>query len=410
VSEWDFGKRKYDKDTKKLVPKHCNTQEMFKEHLSGSKFKRIQRFLPRLNNDKLARHWNGETHYFTGKHGGRTLVLIDLDAHEDQGQSLADCLTFEAVLKKRWPSLYCESSTNDRGRHCFFILDSRAGQPDDKREAAEAVNEGIDHLQAALRAEAASLGLNIGLDVCGKLTVFDRGEVESGTLGKIPQDRDRFEEWRQMPFLKLRDILKMPAPDAANQKLRSSSFTFDVKKFGKYDEIAKQMSYRFPMRQGTVRVCREDLKVGLWMLEHLPPKYKNKANPTKRFRNFWKKLYANGIVKRQWDGTRWKLIRNAMTESGFIKWHSRSYCWNPEDHVTKKRPPGRCCRWEASELFLAMVQAKRAKRSLSQTEQQQHWSKRFPLITPQFSRYAILEVADDEFDAVCRGRPLEVAV
>jgi hypothetical protein len=124
-------------------------------------------WLDRLSQRKILRHFDGvprefrikgevvvkpETVYFTGRRSKkgesscRTLVMIDIDAH--QTGDLKNAMEFAGVLKGNYfPDSYVEVSTNGNGAHIFLIID-KTGWADSQYNA---VLKDLDHwLKAVL--------------------------------------------------------------------------------------------------------------------------------------------------------------------------------------------------------------------------------------------------------------------
>ena len=54
--------------------------------------------------------------------------------------------------------------------------------------------------------------------------------------------------------------------------------------------------------------------------------------PTARIRKIWEIMYKEGSIERQYDGKRWKILRNMLSDYGYIDWESTEYC---EDQAMK---------------------------------------------------------------------------
>src|SRR5437868_3396365 len=111
--------------------------------------------------------------------------MIDIDVLKSQQKGTPEgARKFAEHLKKIWPDLYFEPSTNGKGIHCYFTLWKW-------QVGADCVNKALKRLEKWLRAEARKTNADIELvEVKGTCPVIEYEDrkvkaIKYGTFAKI---------------------------------------------------------------------------------------------------------------------------------------------------------------------------------------------------------------------------------
>ena len=113
---------------------HCNTN---KEVIDFLLLKR--QWLGGITREKFAWHFNNEnTFFFAGRGEGESLVMIDIDCqkHRKLG-TLEGAKALAVSLKRFFPNLYTEVSTNGNGMHGFFLVEATGEKTNDELKRLE---------------------------------------------------------------------------------------------------------------------------------------------------------------------------------------------------------------------------------------------------------------------------------
>jgi len=343
-----------------------------------------QRSLP---NFKLLDHFQGkETLYFMGQgwnKADRTLVNIDIDVQKHKRLGTPEgARKFAEHLKKRWPDLYCEPSTNGKGIHGYCILWKRKAD-------AKTSNAALKRLEAWLRAEAKIINADIeDVEVkgtCLDLTLDDRfaQAVTFGVPAKLPRDVSRFSEWENTTVLRVKDlesslydvrkreavceaapvvkepeaVIQLPVSKAnvpAKKEKKPILAGSVSNKFITEEQLANIPAYEQLYRQwvgpndlmaGKFRVIAHDFAVAMMLLQH----FKADANydeslPIRRVQELWTALYNAEDITRGFNHHRWKVIRDFLSARGHINWIDNRY----ETPSMAKNENGKWCRTKGS--------------------------------------------------------------
>lgn len=334
--------------------------------------------LPSVSNYRLLDHFAGkETLYFFGQGRRRApnmLVVIDIDVQKSKGLGSAKgAKAFADHLKRIWPDLYFEPSTNGKGIHCYFVLAKW-------RCTASDVNAALKRFEKWLRAEASKSKADIEVvevkGTCMALQFADRKieSVKYGMFAKLPRDVSRFSEWERTTVIRAEDLMSrrfdvVEEPETAKNDFPSSTIVSVKKKSASgsvsgriisMDELASIPAYERLYREwvGPVdlkarkfSVAPHDFAVAMVILRH----YKADPNadgslPCRRVEKLWAALFDAGDVDRPWNHHRWKAIRDFLSERGHIDWRDHRYEYGAvaQDGTIKR---GIACKWTISDEF-----------------------------------------------------------
>lgn len=369
--------------------------------------------LPSLANYKLSDHFQSiETIYFFGngwEKCRRSLVMIDIDVLKAHGRGSPEgARRFAEHLKRIWPDLYFETSTNGNGIHGYFILyKSEIG--------AEKTNAALKRFEKWLRVEAQRINADIEQveikGTCLDLRLEGRmvQSVQYGSFAKLPRDVSRFEEWQNTTVMRVRDLesnlfdegavptyfpvdettlptvvkfpvptvvsktilkLPLPSPVASSQSKSFQSNSVSGSVSGKVindDELAGIPVFERMYREwvgpkdlmaGKFRVTAHDFAVAMVILNHFKVDPNSDGSlPTRRVGEMWTGLFTAGDVQRGWNHHRWKVIRDFLSARGHIDWKEHRYEYETVvldkdgNKDVQKSKRGIACKWAISEEF-----------------------------------------------------------
>lgn len=224
-----------------LVPLPANNKDLVERFIRREQFffpKRLSQKLifRHLLAEPVKHHVNGEvvtkpeTLYFTGRCSRRrqqcvTLLLIDIDNHKSG--SLAEARHFAGELRRYFPGLYWETSTNGQGVHAFLLLD--------KTGVGDAVYNRVvlGEFQPWLRKVLAYTGRAVEtVEVKGTAPVAYYDETGStlvefrfGLLAKLPRDWRRFAELQQTTRLSVAQLRQIIANNPVPEGVSLNTFS-----------------------------------------------------------------------------------------------------------------------------------------------------------------------------------------
>lgn len=354
-------------------PIHCNKNEYVLECFQHG-FKHGL-FLDRMNNKDFNRHFSNEaTFYFTGNGRSKapeTLVMIDIDCHKTG--TLAGAIAFAKYLRKHhFPKLYFEVSTNGNGVHGYIVL----------RKfdiGAELINNLLRRLQQHLRDILKEHSFDVeDVEIKGSCPVMvwgqEKGELTNYTSGqpaKFPREAHRFEELRNTTYLSIYDLWKLPPVRKSVSKMTiaptgsSGTGSISGKVIGDeeieqvsehYREVADILMETHTLNTSTrVVATKKDVAIFLMLLRY----FTNNMNadgslPYKWFRKLWRALYESGDIDRQFDDSRFAVVRDYLSSLGLLDWQNRKYelGWFDDGGEYHK---GKAAKWKASEMLMQML-------------------------------------------------------
>jgi hypothetical protein len=345
--------------------------------------------LPSLPNYGLLDHFQDkETHYFVGNGrywAKRTLVMIDIDVQKSKKRGTPEgARKFAEHLKTIWPNLYCETSTNGKGVHGYFVLWKR-------QCGAVQVNKALKRLEKWLRTEANRINADIEQveikGTCPEIE-FDARLMQSvkyGYFAKIPREVSRFEEWEKTTMLRVADLesktfdvpvvleqecvkhpelpATLPLPETVKSAKKPASVTTAGSVSGRViseDELASipqfERLYREWVGPAGLKarkfvVTEHDFAVAMVLLRHFKADLNVDGSlPCRRVEKIWTALFNAGDVSRPWNHHRWKAIRDYLSTNGHIDWTDHRYEYGAvvQDGTVKK---GISCKWSITEDF-----------------------------------------------------------
>jgi hypothetical protein len=362
TSEVCWGRKKFDSEKAKFIPKYVNLNKDLVAWLSYGK----HRFtLPRnLTQKALLAHFRneapGDTLYFTGSWGNRSLLMIDIDCHGSG--TLQGAIEFAEYLRDTYfQHLYFEPSTNGNGVHGYLLVKDIRNSKD--------FNKAAKLLDRWLKAVLSKTTFDVeDVEIKGTCAVVERhnGQVVNfteGTLAKYPRDVSRFDEWKQTTSLSVEDIWSlietssvrpMPKKEArrsgsiAGKHIDTETITA-LLSFGM--DVLGQEQVSIGSKNRAV-VTAEDVAVLATLLKFFTDNRNADGSlPVARIRSLWKSLYECGDITRAWDHHRFMWLRDKFTALGLIDWEDATYVVGDKENGVV----GQACKWSGSEKLLAII-------------------------------------------------------
>jgi hypothetical protein len=348
-------------------PVHINRKNTIKEAFNTKNWRHIKR----LSNKDFGKHFMGQgTYYFSGN-GSRlapeTLANIDIDCHKSG--TLEGAIAFAQHLRDHhFPNLYFEMSTNGNGVHGYL----RILKP---LMIDKEVNEALDRLEIKLKHILASQAFDVeGVEVKGHCPVIGwaarRGKVEtfrSGRLAKHPREALRFEELKNTTQVRAFDLLRLPMPVQAQQKIKDrrppSSISGCVVSEGEiaktrtsYLRLAHILLDNHRLSTSTKAVVEaEDIAVFIMFLKFFTLNMNADGSlPWARFSGLWDAVHKTGDIDRACQSNRFAVIRNYLTSLGLIEWTDNTYKVGVVKDGVKRG--GKACKWKASQVLMNLIE------------------------------------------------------
>jgi hypothetical protein len=306
-----------------------------------------KRRLNRLANWRYERHFAGErTYYFVGTPNRRaplTLAMIDIDCHA-QG-TLADALAFAELLRRKWPKIAFEPSTNGNGVHGYVLV---------RKEGAGAaeVNAALKCFERRLKLLLSESGIAAEtVEVKGSLPEIQYdtdGRISSmtfGSLAKVPRTltAEQLENTQTFTFSELE---AMDAPEVTTKARASCALNVgsvsgllvsegDLADLPKWERLAARLASGADLKTSTRHVATPtDLAITLMILKVLSRNPNPDGSmPTARVKGLWQSLYEAGDIGRPFSYHRFKTARDYLSDRGHLSWTENAYS------------PGTACKW-----------------------------------------------------------------
>jgi hypothetical protein len=338
------------KEMRHLYSRHCDGERDLFYQETGKRFQHWHIF---SNYTSAKVVWDmlcgSTTHYYTGGKEGKTLVYLDIDAHDGQPDqdASADAIAhflgphhLLRVLSARGVNLYLKL--------VYGLYTKRAD-----------VNRALMEFDAAWKRFQKANDLLCTVEIKGSITTKEK----SGSLAKLPCNREwnypRLKEFQELPEVTL-GWLKgataalneqsekleraKPKPTATvvptgKPRIRSGSTTglplnedelqqipqaiSDYRKIGFHC-----MAFRTEPKAKGKKLTHEDFTQALVLLS-ICAKYPNKdgSTPHNRVQSIWNALHAEGIFQRGFDNSRWAAIRNTLADLGYLELQDETYFW-----------------------------------------------------------------------------------
>jgi len=301
-------------------------------------------------------------YYYTGGQHGRTLLMIDVDAHDPSQTDAKE--TLDQVVELLGPDK-CFVVESTRGYNVFVKWQYLELRPFMvfRRETWQEANKPILELQAALkRVTAHRLS---GVEVKGTISIFSQ---HYGSLAKLPcyeaWSEARLSEFQNLPVvdtpwvLNKIEMLNQGVAEPARTKTVKTmktgscdSFTLSQKEIDSIPGFVKSLKSRSwychsrkidPKRQD-VKLVPLDFSYAFVVLslarKHRKQKF-GEQMPTNFIQAIWNHLYEKGIFTRAFDCSRWAAIRNTLADCGFLLFVNNLYWF---DRRGEKR--GKAMEW-----------------------------------------------------------------
>ena len=357
-----WGRKKFDLKKGTVIPKYVNLNKNLVAWLSYGK----RRFTEptKLTQKALFAHFRnkspGDTLYFTGAWGNRSLLMIDIDCHGSG--TLQGATAFAEYLRDHhFPRLYFEPSTNGNGVHGYLLV-TGISNTENYNKAAKTLER---WLKAVLSATACDVE---DVEIKGTCAIVERHNggvvnLTEGTLAKYPRDVSRSDEWEQTTSLSVEDIWSLIEtspirPMTKKEAGRSGSIA------GKHIEketITALLSFGMDMlgqeqvsigSTNRAVVTAEDVAVFATLLKFFHENCNADGSlPVARIRSLWKSLYECGDITRAWDHHRFMWLRDKFTALGLIDWEDATYVVGDQENGIV----GQACKWCGSERLLTII-------------------------------------------------------
>lgn len=315
----------------------------------------------RLSNKKIFEHLeNKKTLYYYGNGKAaneETLVMIDIDVQKKNNLGTTQgAIDFVKHLKTKFPKLYHEPSTNNKGIHAYFILKKL-------NFSATVVNKTLKQFENWLKKEAEKIKADIEMveikGLCPEILYKDKNisNIKYGTLAKIPRNLNIIQSTDNQ-YLSIKDIEKEYSIKFINKNKKEGSVSNklfskeDIENIDKYKEIFNLLTDNHKLKARNHVVKEEDFAIALLILLFINKNPNNDGSiPTERVKQLWKSLFKYHDVKRNWNHHRWKVIRDFLSLKGFINWKDNKYEFGNKLNNQK----GKACRWNLSEKFISYI-------------------------------------------------------
>lgn len=319
-------------------------------------------FINRLSNLKINEHSQDiRTLYYYGNGkttSEETLVMIDIDVQKKHKKgSTKGAYDFLNHIKKYFPNLYFETSTNNNGLHSYFILKKY-------NKSAKETNEALKGFEYWLKNESEKIKADIeDVEIKGLCpeVIYNNNKISNikyGTLAKIPRNLQKIssidnqcltiEEIKNNYFIKNKTKKKENTGSVSN-KLFSKK---DLKKIKLYKRVFRCLTNNHKLKAKNHIVKDEDFAIALLILLFI---YKNPNTdntiPTERVKQLWKSLYEFNNIKRNWNHHRFKAIRDFLSYNNYINWEDNRYTFG--NKITNQK--GIACKWKLSETFILYI-------------------------------------------------------
>jgi hypothetical protein len=291
--------------------------------------------------------------YYTGSPFGLALAMIDGDAHEEWQDDLDD-LQRDVCRALGKENLFLVPSS--RGFNAHVKIDYSGHSVDE-------YNEALARLQRLLKQQTAHRKCCV--EVKGK--AGDRSHY--GTLAKLPcygpWSFERLAEFERLPVkpfswllgvisaLEEKQAPKAPeVKQAAPKKKRGSGLGFKIpaEELARLPEAVEfhrsRSYYAYAMREGPrrrdVKMTALDFAAGLAVAD-LCSKYVNSEDmdmPSRFISLVWAEAYAQGLVSRAFNNSRWSAVWKTLVDCGFLDVRDETYWYDPTG-----REKGQCMKW-----------------------------------------------------------------
>jgi hypothetical protein len=339
--------------------KRWRNGERFVCYYDGSRF-----FPSHLRSHLRAKHLDemiaGQCkYYYTGGRHGRTLVMIDVDAHESWQTDARETLDQVVELLGADKCFVVEST---RGYNVFVKWQYLEPKPFMVFgvETWRRANKTISGLQSALKAFTAHRLSCV--EVKGTISTSSQ---HYGSLAKLPcygaWSEDHLREFCDLPVVDTAwmqakiEMLKQNSPEPTTTKTVKAgscdSFTLspeEVASIPRFVKMLKSLSWychsrKVDPKRDDVKLVALDFAYAFVVLSLARKHRKRKFGeqmPTNFIQAIWNHLYGEGIFTRAFDASRWAAIRNTLADCGFLLFVSNRYWF---DRRGEKR--GKAMEW-----------------------------------------------------------------
>lgn len=330
-----------------------------------------------IRNYDLDDHFAGvATHYGQGnpcKDCHLSLAKFDIDIQKSNKLGTPEgAIAFANHLKQRWPNLFVELSTGLKSQHGFFMLDKQGRNPTECNAALSYLEKWVSH-------EAVRIGADIEkVEIMGKLPIveFECGvpiKYTAGTNFKLPRTAElRAKEFVNLQIISVEDIYNLPFADLNKEqtepqlKKSAGSICLVSEEEQEYRPIWKKLWQE--LTQGKrVKAHRwaitDDDFANAIMIYRI---HKNNPKPDGSFPvdvadGMWSSLFDQGIISRQFNKSRWKYIRDFLSELGQINWIDNRYDFGEDEldesgrKIEGKHKPGIATKHSISDEFMELL-------------------------------------------------------
>lgn len=373
-------------------PIHCNRLEDIIGRLEGRPTRAYG-----FTNPLLMRHCaNEDTFYFTGTSYGtdHTLVMLDIDVQKKLGigtpAGALDCIQF--LKKKLFKNLYYEPSTNKKGQHGYFLLETK-GKTDLEIKAA------LKQLEKTLKTYIPLFDIE-DIEIKGHPGVVHwsthrRGKVDNftfGILAKVPRDYERFHELEATTRMTCADLTNIPehtgraplplrgkgaisikssvsaskssskSPVTASKKVSGSISQkhIEPKRLASTKAFILKHFKSLPTHK-KYKITVDHVATCLTILEHCSRNMnKDGTLPRVRIERMWKGLFEAGDVEHDWHKDIYTTVKNWLRDCGCLEIVDSKYWFFPQSSDPDvPRKVGRAMKWSICSELLSMLEEER---------------------------------------------------
>jgi hypothetical protein len=361
-------------------------------------------------------------YYYTGGRHGKTLVMLDVDAHEPWQTDARE--TMLQIVDLLGPE-NCFVVESTRGFNIFIKWEYKKPQSFQVWRASDwkEANKTLSALQSALkRATAHRLSC---VEVKGTITV---SSLHYGSLAKLPcygaWSKDRLREFRDLPVVntawmqaqieKLNQINPEPVKTTTVKGGSCDSFMLSQEEIDSIPHLVKSLKSRSwychgrraDPKRADVKLVPLDFAYAFVVLslarKHRKEKF-GEQMPTNFVQAIWNHLYQTGLFTRGFDASRWKAIRNTLADCGFLFFVDNRYWF---DKNGEKR--GKSMEWRLlDEYDVLLALEERGEGAIIQEAYPVHEPNRWRpvLVNPENRHYRLIERLqtweEDEYDGCC---------
>jgi hypothetical protein len=293
-----------------------------------------------------------DKYYGTGGKHGKTLFMIDVDAHETWQD---DAHETKKIISNILPHTFW--TPTDRGEHGYCKL---------SYQSAEQVNQVLKNLQTALKQATASC--KCAVEIKGTIS---RSHTHYGTLATLPcykvWNENLLHELKALPEYTVQDlsdiVTTIPVAVIPKKKAKCGSCAGfltaeDYDQIDQIKKVTKSVCYylhtvalkpaggRQPPKFAHFQAA---MLVSYFMRKH-PSKLENAKAAQNTVKAVWNKLREVDASIPYWHDSIWKAIRDTMVGYKVLNMIDNTYWFNPGEHT------GKTMEWAMDDYYFNMIE------------------------------------------------------